>query len=457
MAQDISLSHSILLESCIRLELERQLRSYEYVQDIMNSWDYDMQNVLLIQNSNSAHCDRDLDVSQVPKDAPEDLTVHMYHSQIPGKWSKQYITLTSMGQIFISKSPDSKGSNKNVVNICHMSNFDIYTPTPRQLRNVSKPPEKHCHAIKCQQETSRFRDAPHFIHFFCTDDEMVAQKWYTSVQQWRSWYMVYRMGEEKVVSAQTQKSILSDGECSESYIVEVSMDDKPHTTSFSQPFIDNIDRFGSPAKQPSYPQPHLNYEDHYGYGEEIHPRQIPFQLRYSAALPASEHHSHQRTINYQASAIQIQPRYSEEEVLAESRLLGRQYTLQQRQAQKTDMGFNTSPLISADGLLLESMHRSSGKSLSTLDKSRFTSMNSKKERRSETSGNSIHRSTTHKERSKPLLEFSPTFKEPPQWDKSRKGRGVKGVEGMPLIELATTPVRVDGGRSGMNMTLFRRD
>ena len=269
--------------------------------------------------------------------------------------------------------------------------------------------------------------------------------------------MVYRMGEKRVVSAQTQKSLLSDGECSESYNVEVSMDDKPHTTGFSQLFVDNIDRFGSPAKQPFYPQPHLNYESHYGYGEENHPRQIPFQLRYSASLPVREHHSHQRTVNYQASDMQIQPRYPNEEVLAESRLLGRQYTLRQRQPQKTDMNFNTSPPASADRLLLESMHRSSEKSLSRLDNPRFALINSRKERRSETSGNSIHRSTTHKERSKPLLEFSPTFKEAPQWDKSRKGRGVKGVEGMPLIELATTPVTSDGGSSGINMTLFRRD
>lgn len=38
---------------------------------------------------------------------------------------------------------------------------------------------------------------------------------------------------------------------------------------------------------------------------------------------------------------------------------------------------------------------------------------------------------------RPLLDFTPQFKEAPQWDKSKKGRGVKGVDG-PLVEAATT-------------------
>jgi hypothetical protein len=40
---------------------------------------------------------------------------------------------------------------------------------------------------------------------------------------------------------------------------------------------------------------------------------------------------------------------------------------------------------------------------------------------------------------KPLLDFTPQFREPPQWDKTHKGHGVAAPEGIPLVEAATTP------------------
>ena len=53
------------------------------------------------------------------------------------------------------------------------------------------------------------------------------------------------------------------------------------------------------------------------------------------------------------------------------------------------------------------------------------------------------------------VDLTPTFKEAPQWDKSQKGHGVKGIPGVPLVELATGPYGKNG--AGAPATLFRRE
>ncbi|TVY37328.1 hypothetical protein LSUB1_G004752, partial [Lachnellula subtilissima] len=195
MTQNVNPSTAILLESYTQLGLERRIRKYEHVRDIMNSWDRDTQNALLLQDSDSPNHDYDLEASAAPKEAPPDVTVYMYHSQKPHRWNKRYITLLSSGQIFVSKKPRIKTSDKDTNNICHLSDFDIYTSTPQYTRKSLKPPKKHCYAIKSQQKTTMFLSTENFVHYFSTDDSSQANIWYSAVQRWRSWYLVTRMGE----------------------------------------------------------------------------------------------------------------------------------------------------------------------------------------------------------------------------------------------------------------------
>lgn len=67
----------------------------------------------------------------------------------------------------------------------------------------------------------------------------------------------------------------------------------------------------------------------------------------------------------------------------------------------------------------------------------------KSTKRPETSAGSaasgLQRNPSKREKPKPLLDFTPQFKEAPQWDKTGKGRGVAPPTGVPLVEVATTP------------------
>lgn len=190
LAAPIDERSTVLLESFKQVGLERPLRKYEHIRDVLNSWDYDAQNTLVIVASPTGGKDDDLDVKNVSKSQPVDTSVYMYYSQKPGHWDKRWITLRSDGQVLVSKK-----NGGETANICHLSDFDIYIPTPRYASKKIKPPKKVCFAVKSQQKSSMFISTANFVHFFSTSDRQLATSWYKAVQEWRSWYLVNIMGE----------------------------------------------------------------------------------------------------------------------------------------------------------------------------------------------------------------------------------------------------------------------
>ncbi|KAI9041471.1 uncharacterized protein KD926_006867 [Aspergillus affinis] len=199
LAGDIDPLKFILMESFTELGLERPLRRYEYVREVMNSWAHDRENTLIIVPAASLEALTMLDAHCVPAGQPAEVTLHMYYSQRPRKWDKRFITLRSDGQVTQSKKENGQES----ANICHLSDFDIYSPTPGYLSNNIKPPKKMCQAIKSQQKSSMFLSTENFVHFFCTNDKGVADAWHRAVHAWRSWYLVNKLGagaEDKIES-----------------------------------------------------------------------------------------------------------------------------------------------------------------------------------------------------------------------------------------------------------------
>jgi len=432
MSQDISPSAAILLESYTQLGLERRIRRYEHIRDIMNSWDRDTQNALVIQNSDCPNFDNDLEASSVPSIAPKDITVFMYHSQKPGKWSKRYITLLSTGQIYMSKKKDIKPTDKDAQSLCHLSDFDIYTATPQELRKNLRPPKKHCYAIKSQQRTTMFESTTNFVHFFCTEMEEIAEIWYNSVQRWRSWYLVNKMGEGRNVSTTKKIELVkrSTTRAGAAHRVKVSVDEDPYTIGSFKPLID-VDRFVGP-------EPDHDSED------ENRPLQIPFHLRNGIPNPPrAEKSRYPPAVSYRL------PPEPETEEFAASGLLGRTYSQRQNAVRERESSEKNMFQPPAELPSFTSDHR---RSFSV--KSTRTTRTGQRPSTSAGSGG-LQRTATTKEKPKPLLDFTPQFKEPPQWDKSGHGHGVAAPLGVPLVEAATTP---DYPLAEVaNPTVFRRD
>ncbi|KAH6626430.1 hypothetical protein B0J18DRAFT_140754 [Chaetomium sp. MPI-SDFR-AT-0129] len=183
----------VVIEPCARPGLERRLRQYERVWDVVSAWDHDTANTFIIL-PDSSDPDEELVLSSVPdtQDEPEGFVLPIYHLYRPGKWTQRYITLKENGQVFASKKREWKTSDKDVTRLCHLSDFDIYMPTEAEMRKQLRPPKRYCYAIRSQEKATLFIDSSLYVQFFCTDDPNVARQFRSAVQGWRSWYLVNR-------------------------------------------------------------------------------------------------------------------------------------------------------------------------------------------------------------------------------------------------------------------------
>lgn len=330
----------------------------------------------------------------------------------------------------MSKKTGAKQTDKDVISLCHLSDFDIYTPTPQQLRKVLRPPKKHCYAIKSQQKTTMFLSTENFVHFFNTDDETLSNKWYNSVQRWRSWYLVNRMGEGKKTAQKSTTELRGKlpsrpgTKAGPTHKVKVSVDEDPYTIGSFKPLM-NLDRF-TPATTDTQDPDHDSEE-------ENRPRQIPFHLRNRISLSPlpsrRESKRHPPPVSYR-----LPPEAAAaDEEFASSGLLGRTYSQRQRAHKEREAALKQNPGPFMDG----------------------PSLLNGPERPETSGGLQRSASTSRREKPKPLLDFTPQFKEAPQWDRTGKGHGVPAPTGVPLVEVATTP---ETGLADIPKgTVFRRE
>lgn len=238
------------------LGLERRLRRYEHIRDVMNSWDKDAQNQLavILIGSSSNHEDHDIDVA-TNDDTPLGYQLHIYHSNRPGKWNKRWVNLLENGQIVSAKKENAKTTDKDTISLCHLSDYDIYTPTESQSKRHLKPPKRFCFAIKSQHKTTLFLNTDNYVHYFCTDDPQVAQEFKQKTRGWRSRYLVNQTQE--VREKQTKSSAnpeaksrqqMSSNHCAaetsdhvastDGHRLRVSVDEKPYAIGQFEPLLD---------------------------------------------------------------------------------------------------------------------------------------------------------------------------------------------------------------------------
>ena len=403
---------TVLLESFKQVGLERPLRKYEHIRDVLNSWDYDAQNTLLIVTSPTGGKDDDLDVKNVSKSQPTDTSVHLYHSQKPGQWDKRWIILRSDGQVMVSKKIGGETAN-----ICHLSDFDIYIPTPRYSAKKIKPPKKICFAVKSQQKSSMFMSTVNFVHFFSTSDRQLATSWYKAVQEWRSWYLVTVMGEGQKArdfNRDTTTNGMRQEVVSGNHSPQHSHEILPDKTSRAQ-------KPKSPTATLSARKPTIKS------GPPSHPRKLakdPSTSVVAAQKPKLDVDQHPSAQSSSADPF------------APASLLGRTYT-QRQKAQQRSSQEDPLPVMPSSTLVQQPTSTAlpiiaRNDNFSTAATAGAASININIKRTS---------STRHPQHvlPKPLVDLTPQYQPPPQH--MRKGRGVK-PEQIPvggLVEVATSP------------------
>jgi len=199
----IDINDAVLVEDFVIAGVQRPLRRYEGLRSVLNSWDNDKQNSLILTESgHRKHRDK-LEVAGAPSSRPGEETFLLDVSQRPGKWDTRTIILHETGQVTAQKDPHKPAGQTNV---CHLSDFDIYRPTPERQRTKIRPPKRICFAVKSQQKTTLFESAQDFVHLFCTNDNAMAERFYAAVQGWRSWYLVNVRGDGGIQKPPPNKS-----------------------------------------------------------------------------------------------------------------------------------------------------------------------------------------------------------------------------------------------------------
>ncbi|KAF2153180.1 hypothetical protein K461DRAFT_293461 [Myriangium duriaei CBS 260.36] len=420
----------VLIEFFGKVGVQRPLRRYEHVRDVMNSWDDDVQNSIIVMPAVETGADPALlHANNVPRLKPEDTSFTLHYSQKVGKWDRRFITIRQDGQVVAKKNSNS--ADKDAVNVCHLSDFDIYTPTIRQTSKKIRPPKKLCFAIKSQQKSSMFETTTDFVHFFCTSEKDTAIAFYTAVQGWRSWYLVNMMGEgQKKVKSPNMANGLPDR--------TLSVKQAHHARNTSNMSMESHYQLGS--FKPLVDTEAMNF----GPTDEAMVRRSMSKREHKQESPQRKQtlRENEPLVNLVDKRISVDGGARDSGTFAHGGLLGRTYSQRQREQAAREAVTTTTaaqPFTSGPSLLNnDTLHR--------------TASNRNSGGRPGTSSADIRRQPSTRQREsldiqrsasqrgpKPLVDLTPTYREPPQHQ--RKGRGYNAATSQPggLINAATSP------------------
>lgn len=431
MSENINVKSAIILEHFGTVGIQRPLRRYESIRNVMNSWDHDRQNNLILIDPGTGHSELELSTAGVPKQRPAEAQWLLTYSQRPGKWEKRFITLKSDGQITCQKDLDKA---REQTNVCHLSDYDIYTPTQEKIRKKIKPPKKLCLAIKSQQKSSMFETTENFVHFFCSNDRRTADEFHDAVQNWRSWYLVNVLGAVK--KPQSPDNTEKDGGISTSFTAHAhkKMDS---TSSHYQlgsfkPLMDT-DQIGRRPSQRQGPRAArvTSADDKEILESGTAPTRRPSTRKQQGPARAKLAEDEPlANLTRRTTADERRPSdNSQTEEIAPTGLLGRSYSQRQREtAARNQLTVAENPLtrqVSSDGLRRQTSTR----------------------RNAETKQGDLGRSSSTRAKNgpgghKPLVDLTPQYPEPPQHNpKVPMGRGYQPDNVGPggLIDAATSP------------------
>lgn len=449
MAERIDPKSAVLIESFGSVGIQRPLRRYEHVRDVMNSWDSDRQNNLILVDPGTGSSEAELSVAGAPKSKPQDQSWFFSFSQKVGKWDKRYITLRSDGQITVQKDPDK---SKDATNVCHLSDFDIYTPTQEKVRRKIKPPKKICFAIKSQQKTSVFESTHNFVHFFSTNDRQTADDFYATVQGWRSWYLVHVMGEGRKPKSPEITGPLLEKEVGASNVHRAgnSMDSGYQLGTF-KPLID-VDQFDRPSTNNRVDQAPTATSGGFTKSSNQFDTTVSPERRTSRRRQNPPASIGNRAVlgddeplvklTRQSSTDKRRSSLDQKEEFLATGLLGRGYSHRQkdhgpRESQKANPFTNGRNLLSSG--YDDKEEDTSGRRSSDLAPKRTHSTRAQHAHKTTNSGDLYRSNSRAKDAPKPLVDLTPQYREPPQHAKKGRGYNPDALGSGALIENATSP------------------
>ncbi|QDS68838.1 hypothetical protein FKW77_007102 [Venturia effusa] len=402
---------AVMYEDFTKCGVQRPLRMYEPVRNVINSWDTDTQHSLLIVPSD-AGLNNELYKDFAPKDRPETQSWWLYYSPKANKWDKRWVTLREDGQMIMAKNEAGKDAN----NICHLTDFETYTPTQDWKKRVVRPPKKYCYCVKSQQKSSMFEELTNFIHYFCSNDKQVADSFFSTLQSWRSWYIYNVMGEgqaSKGEQKEVKSGVLKDKSNEPQVARSGSRDSYYALGTFNTLGLD----FESFAKEPPAVRPNPRRRS-YSFSGDDRPLAT---LGLLPGMPSAQEHSRFQYARLPSLTHKGKSRppvaYKGVHDSGQSNHLPKSSWHSQQSGEAT---FNPNGLLGqAYEERQQALQASDNTNTSGLNRSTSQRSNRTMHRRNSVDGGSIR----HGYKPKPLVDLTPQYREPPQH--FRKGKGFK--------------------------------
>ncbi|GJN91736.1 hypothetical protein Rhopal_004759-T1 [Rhodotorula paludigena] len=161
-----------LWESWRSLGIERPIREYEFLADVVKSWDHD-ENALFFRRTTmwpiiSAHARLPPAVS---KTGPVQIELKK------SKWSKRFLELKDG---VVSQSKSEKG--KDSTTLCQLSNFDVFLVSADAAHRL-KAPRPFVFALKSRLTRAHFEETAEWCHYLSTKTPEEAASWVKTITE----------------------------------------------------------------------------------------------------------------------------------------------------------------------------------------------------------------------------------------------------------------------------------
>lgn len=178
----------VVFDCSAQLGIERPLREYEMITDVMNVRAHPNTDYFLIKRTELSSY---LSIRSVPSSSPA-LAGWVYVQDRKKKWNKRWLELRDHG---LYHAKNEKG--KDETSICQISTFDVYLVDSSAI----KMPKANGFALRSQDPITMFeKPEQDYMHYFCLTDPAAHRDWVRAIMNART----YILRQEKAVLFQIE-------------------------------------------------------------------------------------------------------------------------------------------------------------------------------------------------------------------------------------------------------------
>ncbi|PWW72819.1 hypothetical protein C7212DRAFT_285931 [Tuber magnatum] len=169
----------VVVESWPIFGLQRQVRYFEKLSDVHNTWEIETKCHFRIEKNVWGQTNENLE-SYAAEGPSSGVAQFYYYVQADRKWSKRWIKLDG-GAIKISKK--DKPSERDFTQTINLDSFDIYSfVNAFSPESKLKCPTKYCFALKSQHKMSLFGKDSVYCHYFSAESASQLSRWFAIIR-----------------------------------------------------------------------------------------------------------------------------------------------------------------------------------------------------------------------------------------------------------------------------------